>query len=249
MFKLICSSLLVVLNTFATTPCIDPFSGSHTEFTLTEQLSGNPTQAQYSLTISPGTYLKPSCIGNRKVLDLYLNNGANIRSFSNEQVGDSGWGALEVSSACTGLNLFTIEPNYQMPGIGSVNPNENTVNNVVLRNNQSQVIANATKRLISEGSGGKAIWSVSNEPDLSPQVMSYLLALKDNKLFSCDSSAPLSRSSSDSTGLVIGIVVGTFAAIPATILIIRIIWQKCPWFFKRKTYEPPSNQGESLQPV
>lgn len=232
---------LMVLNANATDPCTDPFSGERMGFTLTEPLSCDPTQSTYQLDINPETYLKPSCIGNLKVLDLYLDNGQKIRSFSDEQTGQPGWGSLTVSSACDGRNLFTIMPDYQIPGIGSVNPEENTVNGVILRNNKTEIIASASKSLISEASCGKAVWNVTNNAALSPQVMAYLLALKDNRLFSCNAPPVGQASSGLSSGAVVGIVAAI--VIPTTIgsfFLYRWIHRNYPGVFKRKTYDPVS---------
>lgn len=237
---------LFVFAASATDACTDPFVGEKTLFTLTEPLTCNPAQAVYRLEISSGVYLEPSCIGNHKVLDLYLNNGQNIRSFSNEEPGQTNWGNVQVSSACTGQNLFTIQPNYYVPGIGSVSPEENTVNRVTLRNNQTQIIASATKSLISEGPCGKAVWTVTNKAE--PQVMAYLLALKDNHLFTC----PVSTKNPDEhTGLSAGAVVGIAIAValPITIgsfFLYRWIHRHYPGFFKRKAYDSLPND-ENLQ--
>ncbi|MEI6789738.1 MAG: hypothetical protein WCK42_00975 [Myxococcaceae bacterium] len=226
----------ITLN--ATDPCTDPFAGEHSQFSLTEPLSCNSAQAVYQLQISQGVYLEPSCIGNNKVVDLYLDNGQKIQSFSTEQVGQPGWGTLTVESACTGKNLFTIKPDYQVPDIGFVNPAENTVNNLILRNNQSQIIANATKHFVSSGNCGQAIWSVENNPALSPQVMAYLLALKDNNLFSCSTNTPGVTETSDtlSPGAIVGIALSvTAVAIVGSVLVVQWVSKHRPKWLKRST--------------
>ncbi len=223
-------AFLFVLVSHAQVPCEDPFAGERTQFVLTEPLSCDPTQPVYQLQVDPNAYLQPSCVGNNKVLDLYLNNGQNIRSFSGEQTGQAGWGPLQVSSACTGKTLFTIMPGSQIPGTGFVNPEEDTVNSVTLRNNEDQVIASATKSLIRSGSCGNAYWNVTNSPNLSPQVMAYLLALKDNALFSCTATtAPIqSESISWSTALV-ATIAAVAIAVPFTLIAWVCLKGKQPW--------------------
>lgn len=237
MLRLFIPIFLFSLITQATNPCTDPFAGEQSQFTLTEPLSCNPAQAVYQLQISAGVYLEPSCVGNHKVVDLYLNNGGNIRSFSTEQTGQPGWGNLTVESACTGRNLFTINPGYQIPGIGYVNPTENTANGLILRGTNSSILANATKNLISEGACGKAIWNIDNNPAVSPQVMAYLLTLKDNSLFSCQTPSSDPSTKSLSQGQIAGIAVGIILAVPAAItgavFTVRWIFQKNPKWFKR----------------
>lgn len=238
MFKIFISVFLFSITLQATDPCTDPFAGERTQFALTEPLSCNPAQAVYKLQVSPGVYLEPSCVGNNKVVDLYLDNGQKIQSFSTEQVGQPGWGTLTVESACTGKNLFTITPDYQVPGVGTVNPAENTVNNLVLRNNQSQVIANATKHLVSSGDCGQAIWNIQNNPAVSPQVMAYLLALKDNSLFSCSTSMPevIETSQTLSPGAIAGIALSAVTvAVVGSVLVVQWISKNRPKWLKRST--------------
>jgi hypothetical protein len=246
MFKktMFISIFLFVLNVAAQTTsiaCFDPFSGEQTQFQLTEDLSGDPTQAVYKLEITPDSYLKPDCVRGNKVINLYVNNGKNIHSFSDEQIGTPGWGPLFISDACTGQVSFAILPNYQIPGIGSVSPSDNRANLVILRNNQSQIIAQASKRLVQESVvGGKAIWDVTNNAGLSPQVISYLLALKDNALFACEISAPTTTQPGLSAIATIGIAAAII--IPATIGIIVYISRYYPKCLKRPTGDEYSNQ-------
>lgn len=219
--------------------CSDPFAGERSQFTLTEALSGDPNQRTYQLQITPDAYLKPDCVGGHKVIDLYINNGKNLRSFSDEQVGTPGWGPLLVSDACTGQYLFTIEPNYKIPGVGSVSPSDNRPNLVILRNNQSEILVQGTKHLVQESIvGGKAIWNVTNNAGLSPQIMSYLLALKDNALFTCDTPTP---ASSGSSYFAAGIGIAA-AAVPLAVGIVIYIARYHPRCMKRPTSDSYSNQ-------
>ena len=253
MIRIFIPVFLLALIAHATTPspaCIDPFAGEQTQFELTEPLSCDPAQAVYQLQISPGVYLQPSCVGDHKVIDLYLNNGQNIQSFSTEETGQPGWGTLTVESACTGQNLFTIEPGFQVPGIGTVNPAENTANGLILRNNQTQIMANATKKLISGGNCGQAVWKVENSPTVSPQVTAYLLALKDNSLFRChrhtsEPEAALSRdlSTAQIVGICTGIAASLVASIAGAVLVVRQIHHKCPKWWKRSTDYDPVQDG------
>lgn len=153
-------------------------------------------------------------------------------------MGQPGWGTLTVESACTGKNLFSIKPDYQLPDIGFVSPAENTVNNLILRNNQSQIIANATKHFVSSGNCGQAIWNIQNNPAVSPQVMAYLLTLKDNSLFSCSTSIPevIETSQTLSPGIIAGIALSAVTvAVVGSVLAVQWISKNRPKWLKRST--------------
>ncbi|MEI6805611.1 MAG: hypothetical protein WCK49_03780 [Myxococcaceae bacterium] len=239
MSKIIMPILIFTFNLQATNVCTDPFANQRSQFSLTEPLSCNPAQPVYQLQISQNVYLQPTCIGNNKVIDLYLDNGDVIHSFSTEQIGQSGWSVLTVESACTGKNLFTITPDYQVPGIGTVDPTENTANTLILRDNQTRVIANATKHFVASGNCGQAIWNVENNPAISPLIIAYLLALKDNSLFSCSSTTPQKNPVSNglSAGAITGIAASIAVAMTGAVLTVRWLFQHHPKWFKLPTSE------------
>lgn len=202
-------------------------------------------------------FVAPGCAGEKRFLDLYqgrTSQGGELQDsiVSLSDLRDQNqWGKVCVNQFCTGNKLFCIETtpdtivdpsgapiavNFRVFSnddagslIGYVKTNDDLDQSVKLHN-FSGLVASAEKTFVDKkpGSCGEGIWEVQNSSWLSPEVMAFIIALKDNANYKCPIAPP-----SPSDGLSVGWQIGIAAGVSATVAL--GVGLGCLWHLKRST--------------